>query len=170
MPKREDLISQVASQMMKSGKPGKFVCPKKHRDNFEKRHTQFIRWALYNLPRCSTAVHAVVVKCLIKYDFERVDSFCKAIKNNLFEGQNDPAHLLWQFLQRHRGPDTSAAYWRTVAAAKAYMENKPLKRLTPAKTDIFEWDESWTVPDECIKNWNPEKFNFGYPELQDCIS
>jgi hypothetical protein len=153
------LISQVASQMMKSGRPGRLIATKKQKDNFQLRHEKQIIWAIENLPRSSgtrsAALPAVVVKCLIKYDGKLVAKFCKAIRDQLFQGQDDPAFLLWKFLQNSQGRETVAVYARAVCAAKAYMEGRTLTRLQPIK-DIFTWDENWTVPDELLKNWNPD--------------
>lgn len=155
MPTDNAFIKQVASQMMKGGVPGRLKITKKQRNNFERQHEFHILWAVRNLPRTSAAVPAVVVKCLIKYDYVLVASFCKALKNGLFKGQDDPAHVLWRFLQRHKGWDTSTVYKKTVAAAKAYMEGKTLTTLRPWKTDIFVWDEGFTVPDDLLAHWNP---------------
>ena len=156
MPTRDALIEQVASQMMRSGRPGRLRVSNKQRQNFQQRHEKLIGWAIDNLPRSSAAVPAVVVKCLIKYDANTVRAFCKALRNGLFQGQDDPAHLLWKFLQKHKGHDTIAAYQRTVCAAKAYMEGRTLVTLRPLKEDIFGWDEGYTVPDELLANWNPD--------------
>lgn len=158
MPSKPALIEQVASQMMKGGRPGRINAKAKQKENFQKRHEKQIAWAIDNLPRSSSALPAVVVKCLIKYDGNRVLSFCKALRLNLFQGQNDPAFLMWKFLQKqkHRGHETVAVYQRAVCAAKAYMEGRTLNSLRPLKKDLFEWDEDWTVPDELIENWKPD--------------
>lgn len=154
--RREALIEQVANQMMRSGRPGRLRVSNKQRQSFQQRHGKLIVWAIDNLPRCSAALPAVVVKCLIKYDANTVRAFCKALKNGLFNGQEDPAHWLWKFLQKHKGHDTIAVYQRAVCAAKAYMEGRTLNTLRPLKEDIFAWDEGWTVPDEYLTNWTPD--------------
>ena len=156
MPSKLALIEQAASQMMKSGRPGRLSATAKQKENFQKRHEKHISWAIDNLPRSSSALPAVVVKCLIKYDGERVLSFCRALRNNLFQGQDDPAFLMWKFLQKHRGHDTIAVYQRAVCAAKAYMEGRTLNTLRPIKEDVFTWDEDWTVPDDLLENWTPD--------------
>lgn len=161
MPSKLALVDNVVSQMMKGGRLGRLMATSKQKENFKLRHKKHIIWAINNLPRSSAAVPAVVVKCLIKYDEDRVGEFCKALQYNMFQGQNDPAFLLWKFLQKP-GHDTIAVYQRTVCAAKAYMEHKQLQYIRPLKEDIFAWDEGWTVPDNLLKNWNPDSL----PKLQ----
>lgn len=158
MPRESDLIDQVVSQMMKGGRYGRAEANDRQKQNFRQRHEKQIRWAIKSLPRCSVAVSAVVVKCLIRYDQKRVAQFCTALQKAFFDGQDDPAMLLWKFLQKHRGKgkDTVSVYQKTVCAAKAYMEGRRVKELTPLKGDIFVWDEGWTVPDNLLSNWNPD--------------
>lgn len=155
MPSKPAIIEQVASQMMKGGQKGRLNATNKQKENFQLRHEKHISWAIENLPRSSVAVPAVVVKCLIRYNENRVSEFCKALRCNLFQGHSDPAFLLWKFLQK-RGHDTVTVYQRTVCAAKAYMEGRRLNSLRPAKEDIFKWDEGWTVPDDLLNNWTPD--------------
>jgi hypothetical protein len=157
MPTKEAFVTMVANQMMKGPNYGKLPGTPRQRELFRLRHAPQIRWVIRELPRCSAAVGAVLTKCLIMYGEEKVSAFCKVLKNCNFEGQYDPAHLLWKFLQRHSGKDTVSAYQRTVCAAKAYMEGKTLKKLRPLVNDIFDWDEGWTVPDALIPGWNPDK-------------
>lgn len=149
-------IDQTAFQMMKCGKNSIDASPNQ-RKHFKQRHLTHIEWSLNNLPRYSVAVTAVIAKCLIKYDKEHVGKFCRALKLAFFEGKDDPAMLLWKFLKKNHGQDTTTVYYYTVCAAKAYMEGRKLRTLQCVKRDIFDWDEDWTVPDELIPNWNPEE-------------
>lgn len=158
MPTRVELMDQIASQMMKCGETGHVRASKKQRENFKKRHESYIVWAINHLPKCSSAVAAVVVKCIIKYGPEKTEKFCDALCHHKFDGVNDPAFLLWKFLQKHRGKDTKAVYWRTVDAAKAHIEGRKLVIIREVKEDIFDWDDGWTVPDELLATWNPDCF------------
>jgi hypothetical protein len=157
MPNKQKLIEQVASQMMKSGKKGRLTATENQKQKFVKRHEKQIAWTIENMPRSSAAVYAVIVKCLIKYDHANVANFCKSVKKAIFDGQNDPAYVLWKFIQTYRGKDSSGVYQITVFAAKNYMEKIPIKSIMPSKEDIFDWDEEWTVPDDLLNNWNPDK-------------
>lgn len=151
------MLEMVANQMMRSGKSNRLKATQSQRELFQKRHEKQILWAVDHLPRSSAAVHAVVVKCLIKYnDYTRVASFCRALQKAMFNGKDDPAYLLWKFLQVHRGGDFTTAYKVSVCACKAYMEKRTLQTLRQLNSDIFEWDESFTVPDELLANWNPD--------------
>ena len=143
--------------MMKGGRPGRLTATDRQKAMFLLRHEKQIAWAVDHLPRTSAALPAVVVKCLIKYDSETVAEFCNSLRNSLFKGQDDPAFLLWKFIQKHRGHDTIAMYQRAVCAARAYMEGRKISILRPLKEDIFNWDEDWTVPDELLSNWNPDR-------------
>lgn len=157
MPTKEAFIAMVANQMMKGPNYGRLAATPRQKELFKMRHQNQIKWVVAELPRCSAAVGAVLTKCLIKYGEEKVADFCQALKNCKFEGTNDPVHLLWRFLQKHRGKDTVDCYQRTVCATKAYMEGRKLTLLRPAAQDIFNWDDNWTVPDDLIPGWNPDK-------------
>lgn len=157
MPTRDALVTMVANQMMRGPRPGRPPGTPRQRELFKKRHEKQINFVIDELPRCSAAVAAVLTKCLIKYGEEKVAGFCRSLKQCTFQGPDDPVHQLWKFLQKHRGKDTVGAYKRTVCAARAYMEDRTLTALRPRNTDIFEWDEDWTVPDELLANWHPDR-------------
>ena len=143
--------------MMKGGRRGRLTATDRQKTMFLLRHEKQIKWAVDHLPRSSAALPAVIVKCLIKYDAETVAKFCSSLRNCLFEGQDDPAFLLWKYVQKHRGHDSVAMYQRAACAAIAYMEKRKLSTLRPIKEDVFDWDEDWTVPDELLSNWNPDR-------------
>lgn len=154
MPIKSNLEIMVANQMIKGPHPGRMVATVKQRDLFLKRHEKHINWAIEEMPRCSASVIAVVVKCIIKYGEEKTAAFCYALKHKMFQGPNDPVHLLWLFLQKHRGKDVAGCYRKTLCAVKAYMENKQITILRPIKEDIFKWNAEWTVPPNLT--WNPD--------------
>lgn len=166
MPTRNNMLEMVANQMIRSGSSSRLKANKNQREMFQKRHEKQIFWAIDHLPRTSAAVHAVVVKCIIKYnDYPRVSSLCRALRKAMFNGKDDPAFLLWKFLQTHRGGDFATAYKISVCACKAYMESRTLQSLRPLHTDIFDWDEDFTVPDELLSTWNPDSV----PDDQDSV-
>lgn len=157
MPSRNNMLEVVGNQMMRSGSSSRMKATKNQREMFQKRHEKQILWAIDHLPRTSAAVHAVIVKCMIKYnDYSRIASLCRSLKKAMFKGKNDPAFQLWSFLQIHRGGNFTNAYKMSVSACKAYMEHRTLQSLRPLNTDIFDWDEDFTVPDELLSNWNPD--------------
>jgi hypothetical protein len=157
MPKRKDMIEHVANQMMKSGKKGILKATLNQKESFIKRHKKQIIWAIENMPRSHAAVYAVIVKCLIKYEGSLVFNFCYSVKNVIFQGHDDPAHVFWKFLQNKQKKDSISVYKKTVFAIKNYIEKKSIKNIQPSKEDVFDWDEEWTVPDDLLKNWNPEE-------------
>lgn len=146
MPTRPAMVEMVANQMMKGPRHGRLPGTKRQRQYFKKRHERQISWVLERLPRCSAAVGAVMVKCLLKYGEEPVARFCKALRDHHFNGPNDPAFMLWRYLQAHRGKETTEVYQKTVVAAKAYMEGTPITSLRMTNEDIFDWDEGFSVP------------------------
>lgn len=159
MPTKDSMQNMVASQMMRCGKRGRLAFSESVKNSFIKRHRKQIDWAVENLPRSSAALHAVVVKCLIAYkDHGRVMLLAKALKHSTFNGFNDPAYLLYKYLQSNSGAyDFATVYGNCVTACRAYMENKQLQKLKPSQDDIFEWDEDYTVPDGLLENWDPDK-------------
>lgn len=157
MPAKEAFVTMVANQMMKGLNYGKLPGTPRQRELFCRRHAPQIRWIVRELPRCSAAVAAVLTKCLIKYGEKKVATFCKALKNCSFEGQHDPALFPRVFGEISIAEDTVAVYSRTVCAAKAYMDGRTLQKLRPLHQDIFECDDNWTVPDDLIPGWNPDK-------------
>lgn len=156
--RRADYLTMVANQMMKGVHHGWPKATAKQRELFKKRHTKQIEWIISLLPKTSAAVPAVMMKCLIKYGPDKVIKFCAGLKDGLFNGSDDPAHMLWKFFLGHAGKqDVNLVYRKIVCAAKAYMDNKKINGIRPAKTDIFEWDEGFTVPDEYLANWTPDE-------------
>lgn len=157
MPTKSALVTMVANQMMKGPNHGRLPGTPRQRELFRLRHERQIVWVIDELPRCSAAVGAVLTKCLIKYGQEKVAAFCSALKNHKFDGPKDPVYLLWRFLQKQRGKNTMGVYQRTVASAKAYMEGRTLHLLRLVVKDIFDWDEGWTVPDDLLAGWHPDR-------------
>lgn len=156
MPKKQHTIEHTANQMMKSGKKGRLIITDRQKNNFIKRHEKQIIWAIENMPRCTAAVYAVIVKSLIKYDNETVAKFCRSLKKVIFNGQNDPAYVFWTFLQTTQGKDASEIYFKTVYAIEHFVAGKPVKSLQMSTKDIFDWDEDYTVPDDILPQWNPD--------------
>jgi len=152
-----DLTQMVANQMMKGPHYGRLRADKKQQQAFLRRHEDKIRWVLDKLPthkRASAAVPAVICKALIVHGVEKTETLCAALTKLKFQGPDDPAHLLWLYLLKNSARDeqTVQVYRKTVCAVRAYMEGRKIDRITPIKTDIFEWDEDFTLPDELLNN------------------
>jgi hypothetical protein len=47
------------------------------------------------------------------------------------------------------------------------MEGRTIKKLRPLESDIFEWDDNWTVPDDLIPGWNPDTLPGLDPEPEE---
>jgi len=157
MPAKNDLTQMVVNQMMKGPNYGRLNASKRQQAAFLRKHEDKIRWVLDKLPthkRASAAVPAVVCKALVVYGFDKTERFCRALTKAEFNGPDDPAHVLWLYLLRSNARDeqTVQVYRKTVFAVKAYMEGRKTERIYPVKTDIFEWDEEFTLPDSLIAN------------------
>lgn len=134
MPTRDSQIEMISNQMLKGLNS---ILPEiSEREKFRKKHEKEIEWVMKRLPRCSAAVGGVLTKFSIKYGQESIISFCDALKNKNFNGPNDPAYMLWIFLQKHRGNNTKIVYQKTLCAIRAYHNNKKIKTLTCHKEDI----------------------------------
>jgi len=158
MPSKITLADAVVNQMIKGGSKENVKITKKQKKAFVQRYGKQIQWAIENLPRTSAALPAVIVKCMIKYnDPERIIQLTKALKISLFNGKDDPAYHLSRFYERHMGKDYTSAYKASVAACRAYMEGRKITKIKPAQTDIFEFDDDYTVPDEFMTHWSPDK-------------
>lgn len=154
MPTKVGLLQQVVNQMMKGPRTGRVGADKATIEAFYRRHEDKIHWVMARIPKhYSAAVGAVLTKALIVYGVERVAKFCDALTNMKFRGPNDPVHLLWLYLLRPQGKENvTEVYRKMVTAVRAYMDDKSLERLTPARGDIFSWDEGFTIPDAFLDN------------------
>ena len=139
MPTRTATIEMVANQMLKGPKGGALPGTPEQREEFRQLHQVKIEWVVDQLPRCSAAVGAVLVKAAIRYGDEPVERFCKALKSQKFNGADDPPYLLWKFLMEG-GVETKTTYKKTLCAVKAYVKGEKLTAIREGKGDILKWD------------------------------
>ncbi|MEI8270583.1 MAG: hypothetical protein WCG45_04385 [bacterium] len=152
------MLCQVSSQMMRNGKHGKLNATEEQKEKVRKKYEEVITWTIKNMPKCSSGVMAVIVKSFIKYENkERIAKFCISLQKALFEGETDPVYKMWVFLQKHRGKDSVSAYKKAVCAIRAYANNKQLKKLEPACSDIFDWAEDYNLPKEIEEKWTEKE-------------
>lgn len=126
MPTKSAQIEMVANQMLK-GVNNTTLPDVSIRENFRKEHENEISHIVHNLPRCSAAVGAVLTKASMKYGRESIENFCLALKNQNFNGTDDPTYLLWKFLQEHRGKNTKVVYQKTLCAVRAFLKKRKIK-------------------------------------------
>jgi hypothetical protein len=169
MPTHENLVQMVVSQMMKGPRAGRLQATKRQKAAFTRRHEDKIKLVTDLLPghkRASAAIPAVVVKAMIFYGFDKAVRFCDALTKLQFKGPDDPAHLLWLYLLRNHASEhggTLLMHQRTLCVVKAYMEDRTIRSITPIKTDIFEWDEDYTLPNNLlVKNDEVEEAIYKY--------
>jgi hypothetical protein len=94
----------------------------------------------------SSAFAAVLCKCSIVYGQEKILELVNRMKKGTFTGVNDPASLLWTYLQTIRGLTPNEVYQRVVLGVKAFCEGKTLTRLRNTTIDVFEWNSDFTGP------------------------
>ena len=164
--KRESLITGTCNQMMKSGQGGRLKIDEHIRARFKEEHERSIEWAIDHLPRVSSAVVAVVVKCILKHSKEEIAPFCDKMKDEMFDGVNDPTYLLWSWLMRNKGANPAHVYKRTVTATRACMEGRTISEIRPSKTDIFNWDDDYHSPFESNK---AQKASSSWEDLEDQV-
>ncbi len=155
MSEKNRITEMVINQMMKGPHYGRLRVTKKQREPFCRKHEDKVHWVLEHLPfhkRCSAAVPAIICKALIVYGLEKTQKFCDALTNMKFEGPDDPVHMLWLFLLRNKARDekTVEVYRKTLSVVRTYMEGKKITKIYAAKSDIFEWDEDFTLPDNLL--------------------
>lgn len=122
---------------------------------FQRRHSKLIEY-LERIPRhISVGVCGAIGKAILWYGHEKMAPFCEAISKGDFKGHNDPPHILYLWLMRRTKYQTKDVYKRTVTVIRAFVEGKKIGRmkdgqvvmpkLPPAETDLFEWDETYTL-------------------------
>jgi hypothetical protein len=129
-------------------------------EEFKRRYHDAIVWVDRVLPTkiagkiISWGVLGAIGKGVLWYGPDKMGAFCQALKGD-FQGRGDPAHVLWLWLTSRAKYSCDTAYCKTVAAIRAYVVGKQLMRhrdgvkqandnLYTAKTDLFEWDETYT--------------------------
>jgi len=123
---------------------------------FVERVRDTIEWVDEHLPRMiSMGVMGAVGKAVLWYGKEKMEPFCRALKSGHFQGQFDPAHILYLYLMGRVRYNPKEAYRKTVTAIRYYMTGRQLVRyrdgepekanIVPAETDLFEWDRLFTT-------------------------
>ena len=157
-------FSIIASKMMR-GLNGNDPTDEQF-EEFKERNKDIIVWVDNALPHeladrmISIGVLGAVGKGVLWYGKEKMEPFCAALGHGHFNGEGDPAHILWLWLTGRSKYNHEMAYRKTVATIRAYMSGKQLVRknktiyLDPAGTDLFEWDSTFTI---MLKNKNCKK-------------
>jgi hypothetical protein len=134
--KQEELEEQVACQMIKRGHNG--ILDPDRKQSYLTKYKEQITWAIKNCPRSSVALPAVIAKSLVKHQDkkEKIHEFCQSLVNATFNGAKDPVHLLWQYLQKHKGRNTLVLYRKTTCAILAYLNEEKIDKLTEEIKDV----------------------------------
>lgn len=144
---------QICNRMLK-GMQRNFPIPDDQRALFVERFLILAEFMLPYMPKgvkgtFSASVGAAICKCALKHGLLKAINFSESVKRGIFNGPNDPARILWDYLMRNECGRTNSTdiYCKTVYAARAWCEGKVIKRgLRAAKIDFFEWDATYRYP------------------------
>lgn len=151
---RAGRLTTIANQMMCGGFRKRTSVDPKHAQVFRWRYGDIIEWVDAHVsPRLSAGVCGAIGKAAILYGRDAIAPFCASLSGD-FNGEYDPAHVLYRWLMGRARYNARAAYRRTVAAIRAFLNNKQFVRnrdgveqkadITPAESDFFEWDDTFT--------------------------
>ena len=161
-----DLAGRIISQMLR-GISGNLpsMTPQQKADFITKYGELAEKVAKLLLPnpnrQYSPAIGAVIAKGAIKYGEEKAIQLLTTIRSGTFNGQNDPARLLFLFILGSKGLPSTELYIKAIGAVRAYCEGRTITEIRPSKTDIFDWSPDFeiksgnvepTIPKES-KNW-----------------
>lgn len=147
---------------------------------FQERYKTAILWVDNHMPRqiagraISVGVLGAIGKGVLWYGIDKMEPFCDALGKGNFAGVGDPAHILWLWLSGRAKYSCNVAYRKTVAAIRAYMLGKQLKRIrdgreeighfAPAETDLFEWGNDFATMLKRHSNGSQKEFKTYGPD------
>lgn len=164
MPSKSELADRICNQMLK-GPSGKMPdISEEQKVAFFARYGELAKSVAESIPHLSgdtvsSALGAVICKCVIWYGKEKTMQLIDRISQGTFQGQNDPAKLLFVFMARSKGLTTQQIYQKVVSAIRAFCEDRTLYELRYASTDIFEWNSDFSGPAKplAVDWWKKEK-------------
>ena len=158
--KRISRFNEIARKIMTG--PRKVAITNSQLNAFIERYNSVITWVDNTMPtqlagrQISIGVLGAIGKAVLWYGKVKMESFCLALAKGNFDGKGDPAHILWLWLTGRAKYNCNIAYRKTIAAIRAYVNDKKLVRMSetgegrlghfaPAETDLFEWDNKFTT-------------------------
>jgi hypothetical protein len=164
MPSKLELADRICNQMLK-GPSGKMPdISEEQKAAFFARYGELSKSVAeatpyYSGDTVSPAFGAVICKCIIRYGKYKTMQLIDRISQGTFQGQNDPAKLLFVFMTSSKGLTTQQIYQKVVSAARAFCEDRTLHELRYASTDIFEWNSDFSSPAKSlvVDWWKNEK-------------
>lgn len=116
---------------------------------FAMKHEETLRWVTKHMPNVRADVQAVIGKAYLWYGENAIKPFCERFRTMNFCGQDDPATLLYKFLERTKsngGVSGVNVYKKTLAVIEHVVANRQVRALYERDQDIFEWLPGWNVP------------------------
>lgn len=180
-PKRISRFNEIARKMMTG--PRKLAVTPVQLTAFTKKYNSAIGWVDNTMPsqlagRCiSLGVLGAIGKGVLWYGQVKMEPFVLALAKGNFDGKGDPAHILWLWLTGRAKYNCNIAYRKTVAAIRAYVNDRKFVRaarngegkeelghFAPAETDLFEWDSTFTTMLKRHSNKSRKDFKQGVDE------
>lgn len=156
---RMSRYEMIANQMMKGcGKRQTAKAGSRDEiDLFCLRYHNTIKYVDDMLPRnVSVGVGGALGKAILWFSMETMQPFCERFSKRLYDGPEDPVHILWQWLIINSGRNTKETYRRTVTAIRAFVRKAKIKHTNKAfkqaLEDLFEWEEDYTIMHQIRKN------------------
>jgi len=158
----ERAVGTIAREMMRGMDEGPFKkATPEEIQRFTEQHRALIQEVLPYVPRGFSTIGAVVCKCAIEFDKARAIEFLANFKESLFQGREDPVFLFrkWFDGRTRVKKDRIRTYQVTLAACRAYCNQRQVKELRPAwaSKDAFEWDNDWSYPSSKKNESSKEK-------------
>ena len=136
--------------LMRGLNPKKFRWTETEIVDFAFEWQEIITWMGEHLPTARAEVQAAIAKAYLWYGPEHIEPFCERLRGVKFTEDGDPAKALFMVLQKckvNRIHLPLMAYKKTLSCIEAIVNNKTLSRVQEKTDDIFEWDESWQLPE-----------------------
>jgi hypothetical protein len=114
-------------------------CATKHRDA--------INQAFRLTGRMPVAIIAAVAKAILWYGYEKIEPFCRRLRDVNFNEENDPAKALYIYMMKPAYQKKDGQMYRKAVSAIRYeVDNRPCYKLFDAQEDFFPWVGGWSVP------------------------
>lgn len=114
---------------------------------FAMKYEDVISWTHHQLQGVRADIQAAIAKAALWYGKDAISPFCERFKSMAFQGSDDPACLLYKFIDRlNRKISGPVIYKKTINALELFLSNRKVKMLYEKEVDIFEWEPNWTVP------------------------
>jgi hypothetical protein len=93
-------------------------------------------------------VIAALAKSYLWYGREKIFPFADRLGHIRFEGETDPAYLLYKLVKGNKA-DGVVLYRKTLSAVEYFLGGNNIKKLRETN-DLFEWEKEWALPFDAV--------------------